>query len=1165
MEQKIRLNLIPTGPMPVCYASQYDKKREIGLVLFNGTRPLLFTDETLELDVRKSDSHIVTIDVPTPEGTNLAVFETTEQMCAVAGSNECELRIKKAGADIGSLNFIMEIERSPMENGLQSDSEIRNLATQIAAAATPVVEEIAPPIIRDFLADDYYNKEATDELIQTIAANFAGEYNEEDTYYNGAFVIYENALYRCQAGETSGEFDPEDWYLTNITAEMKEDLQELEGILRALISNKMDKTNPTGSGSFSFNRRAGSTIGEKSVAFAENSVASGNNSFTAGYGHVATNYGAFAEGSGNEARGNCSHAEGRGTKSTNNNTHAEGGYTTASGGTSHAEGWETTASGVCSHSEGDTTTASGSNAHAEGGQTTASGNSSHSEGYNTTASGYVSHAEGYATEASATESHAEGYGTKASRQGAHAEGEFTKASGSFSHAEGSYTEATHKDQHVFGEYNILDDSQAEASRRGNYVEIVGNGTGSNNRSNARTLDWQGNETIAGDLIFNGSTSLTDEIDRLDDKIDDLPEPMVFKGTLGVGGTIQNLPAAGASNEGYTYKVITEGTYAGQAAKIGDTFTCGKPEGSSLFTWVLFSQGDTDTDTWRGIKVNGTEKIGSGISTGDVDFVDSDTIEWEYDSNGNKIKPKTKNIYTEAEVNELVEEAIYDILPSDTESGSIANFETDLALPLKSAIFDVNAIQDLHGQSGAYPAGGGKNLFDVDNAPVLTGYIGSQTFNSNNSAARTTYVKISPSTTYTVQKILSERFVIATAEAIPADGVAFTSRIQNDTRQSLTITSGANDAYLWIFCYLGTVDTKTLQEILNSIQVEVGSTATAWAPYSNICPISGRSEAEVGKSNGRSDLAPFLRGLLQGKYAFVEMNSLIWTYSTYADVNYFVTSTSLPNVKAPAASGQTANAISNGYTNVASNGVTSPIFVSGTMFIWTTGRLFLRDTSYTDVTTFVNSLQGKYLIYELATPETPTITQAQFEMLCEAFGTSGEFTTIELGGTYYGGRILQDKEGHRQLDVTHEILDLGEPSWSYSTWGAGPVFSVYLPLAKEQPTAGEKGDIKCTIYKNITSSEMYNDNPKYSICLNRSNVRISNPDYTDRETFKTAMAGQKLVYELATPITIDLPDGEPITTAIGTNNIYADSGDTTVEFKESINKKIASLQALILNT
>lgn len=87
----------------------------------------------------------------------------------------------------------------------------------------------------------------------------------------------------------------------------------------------------------------------------------------------------------------------------------------------------------------------------------------------------------------------------ASGVGSHAEGTDTVASGNYSHAEGSYTTAQRKSQHVFGEYNVLDTTGANKTVRGSYVEIVGNGTGSSARSNARTLDWDGNETLAGKL------------------------------------------------------------------------------------------------------------------------------------------------------------------------------------------------------------------------------------------------------------------------------------------------------------------------------------------------------------------------------------------------------------------------------------------------------------------------------------------------------------------------------------------------------------------------------------------------------------------------------------------------------------------------------------------
>ena len=120
-------------------------------------------------------------------------------------------------------------------------------------------------------------------------------------------------------------------------------------------------------------------------------------------------------------------------------------------------------------------------------------------------------------------------------------------------------------------------------------------------------------------------------------IDNLPEPMILKGTLGTGGTITSLPTAAADNEGFTYKVITAGTYAGQAAKVGDFFVSCKPVGASAYEWVWFPSGDESfTDTWRNIKVNGTEQLATGISSGAVDFVNGTNTTVAFDASGNKI-------------------------------------------------------------------------------------------------------------------------------------------------------------------------------------------------------------------------------------------------------------------------------------------------------------------------------------------------------------------------------------------------------------------------------------------------------------------------------------------------------------------------------------------------
>ena len=87
----------------------------------------------------------------------------------------------------------------------------------------------------------------------------------------------------------------------------------------------------------------------------------------------------------------------------------------------------------------------------------------------------------------------------------------------------------------------------------------------------------------------------------------LPDPMVFRGSLGVGGTIEALPVDGSATVGDTYKVITDGTYAEQTAKIGDTFICLTKTMSSN-TWVYIPSGDEPSGTVTSIKIQANSPI-----------------------------------------------------------------------------------------------------------------------------------------------------------------------------------------------------------------------------------------------------------------------------------------------------------------------------------------------------------------------------------------------------------------------------------------------------------------------------------------------------------------------------------------------------------------------------
>jgi hypothetical protein len=139
MEQ-IRLDIIPKGLMPVCHSSQYDKGRVIRLNLVDGLQGYTLTDETVTLNVRKPDNNIVTAGVNVISGASYVDIVTTEQMTACEGENLCEIVITKGDVKIASLNFKMKVEVDPLKDGIESESEINNLWTQVDGMVADALE-----------------------------------------------------------------------------------------------------------------------------------------------------------------------------------------------------------------------------------------------------------------------------------------------------------------------------------------------------------------------------------------------------------------------------------------------------------------------------------------------------------------------------------------------------------------------------------------------------------------------------------------------------------------------------------------------------------------------------------------------------------------------------------------------------------------------------------------------------------------------------------------------------------------------------------------------------------------------------------------------------------------------------------------------------------------
>lgn len=81
------------------------------------------------------------------------------------------------------------------------------------------------------------------------------------------------------------------------------------------------------------------------------------------------------------------------------------------------------------------------------------------------------------------------------------------ALGNYALAAGQGTVSQGRSQTTIGEYNTID-SSSNSSTRGQYAFVVGNGIDTNTRSNAFTVDWQGNTQVKKTLTVGSNSNIT---------------------------------------------------------------------------------------------------------------------------------------------------------------------------------------------------------------------------------------------------------------------------------------------------------------------------------------------------------------------------------------------------------------------------------------------------------------------------------------------------------------------------------------------------------------------------------------------------------------------------------------------------------------------------------
>ena len=513
------------------------------------------------------------------------------------------------------------------------------------------------------------------------------------------------------------------------------------------------------------------------------------------------------------------------------------------------------------------------------------------------------------------------------------------------------------------------------------------------------------------------------------------------------------------------------------------------------------------------------------------------IDPEISSLDNKIDGVDARLTSEiSEAEEAVDEKLLTLYPIDTVTGSATHFLDGADdIPMKDVVVQIEPKQDLHGQDAPYPAGGGKNLLYVPTGRTYTENGVTWTLNQNGSITVSGTATEASIFRYIEQEV-GEAFngdyyfqcFPAINTSIFSSGVLIGGTwfsIYSDRKTALTGLSGKIQQ-MWFQVRAG----QTLNTTFYPMIYKASETVSEWSPYSNICPISGFTEAKVARtgvnvwdeewevgtfdSDGRPSSATdrirsknFCSCVPGTEYCFAIPNQNMRVYFYDADkafLEYF------------------------GWWGETRT-FTTP---TNARFFKVLGSGAYGDTYNHDISINYPSTDHDYHPYA---------------------GNTYSITFPSEAGTVYGGEL---DVTNGTLTVDRAMVDLGTLNWMYYRDGL-----FYTSTLKT--IAKSNGRCVSDIYVEGTFNISSPINGYMWMAINgrESVFRAVNTAYSDETAFKTAMDGHQLVYELVTPIIYTLTPTE-IKSLLGDNNVWADCGNTEVTYRADtklyIDKKIAEV-------
>jgi len=576
----------------------------------------------------------------------------------------------------------------------------------------------------------------------------------------------------------------------------------------------------------------------------------------------------------------------------------------------------------------------------------------------------------------------------------------------------------------------------------------------------------------------------------------------------------------------------------------DTLLSDKADADDVYT-------KTETDTLLGAKAN-TADLGTLATKNSVDYetevtnkptlgnlasqdtVDYDTQVTNRPTLGTMAGENASDYYDKTATDALLAEKA-DIIKTSA-SGSIVSISDGAVYPVDALTVGIEPVQDLHGYANPWPAGGGKNLLNLansENGAINTS--GQETMNTENWRS-TVFIPITAGETYTLS---AKSSLNATARLYWYDSNQdfISPRIEGALK--VTATAPNNAAYAkWTFATVS-VFTQEIAEA-NDLQLERGSTVTSYAPYSNVCPISGHTQTVVTRT-GKNLLDCTTANRSDNTSTLTKSEGVVNLVNTsatrYCGFNFFGNPNFI-NKLLPKTTYTLSFDVSGTLTTNWSVGLRN--YVTNTFITF----ISVSTAGHYSVTFSTDTSDNCYLLFTRSGNSTAnvdvTFSNLQIELGSTATAYAsyqGTSITIDLDGTIYGATI-DVLSG--VMTVTDARVNLASLAWS---WNSTRLLWVSNSIANAVSVT-ESNVVTSAIseyYMSDSNTHLAETAGLIGMAIhNNGSVRVRNGS-------DSVTPVGYLVYPLKSQTTVQLSPAT-LSLILGDNNIWADTGDTSVGYR-----------------